>query len=49
MCSYARKAAIAALGNSADANYLQMLTPYAEHTTTCESEFALWGTTIRCT
>jgi hypothetical protein len=33
--------AIEALGNSGDANYLHMLIPYAEHSSTCESEFAM--------
>jgi hypothetical protein len=33
--------AIEALGNSGDPNYLQMLMPYAEHTSTCESEFTM--------
>ena len=33
--------AIKALGNSGDASYLHMLTPYADHTTTCESESAM--------
>lgn len=33
--------AIEALGNSGDATYVHMLIPYAEHSGTCESEFAM--------
>jgi HEAT repeat protein len=33
--------AMHALGNSGDASYLQMLSPYTEHANSCESEFAM--------
>lgn len=37
----ARCGAIKGLGTSGDASYLPMLVPYTEHTSTCESEFAM--------
>jgi hypothetical protein len=39
----ARCGAIKGLGNSGDTSYLPMLAPYAEHTSTCESEFAIYA------